>query len=343
MQVRFPLLTLKGSQMKVVKRFDAAAGAHMLAKRLAEGEMVVTAQGYEERSFTLADEQALGLHFTLYKPGRTPPASVTVNEAEETQQLHYPTGYNESYELYWADTSRVVSYCTPSAHTDKDVTYQLIHLDNELFRLSVSPQTASRVLYAEDKSRQSSRQLFATPGSNYLMKGNMFGNLGGLKPSFPYAENSNGLVDTQGALAYAAGYFIQRHPDGAASVIMNQRFDYNQLEQDCSFFGRYGDRSLVTVVTLYPGHTDFSIEYIVDNPNPLRRSDRFWNNAILPFSPTSWIFPAKRAIQHCAREDVWDMEALGWGLVKQNHISRSTRNTAFAAPGMKGRTQRICA
>lgn len=301
-------LLAQGSHLTAQRVSVSAPGARIFAKRQSSiTNFTVTASGYAQATYGYDGFADFGMELMLRYPGEAAPDPVTVGSDSEEQYLNVARTFG-SRTVNWAGSS-VKSY---EAATERGMflTYDMITLDNGLLLLKISPQTGSRVLYAIDKTKGLQRQMFATAASSSAMMCTKFSNLGGLKPSFPYAENSTGAIDPTCGFGYAAGYFVQRHPDGAVSVIMNMRFDYNQREEDVSFLGKYGDRPLITVVTLRPGQTIFDIAYIADNVNPTPRSDRIWNDAIMPFYPDKWIFPTKWAINHCAT-DLWDIAGNG--------------------------------
>lgn len=113
------------------------------------------------------------------------------------------------------------------------------------------------------------------------------------------------MINAAGELDCMAGYFVEYLGDGSAQVVMNLRFDYMQSERDAAFTGKYGDTPLICIVKVSPGRNDVLIKYISENPNPLRRSDRIWTDAIYPSAGYNtlageWLYPVKYAVQHCA-------------------------------------------
>jgi hypothetical protein len=283
-----------------------------LSRKAGITTVIISAPGYETRSFDLEQQSGLGLEFMLYYPEQKIPPAVTVRHEEETNILSLPGPTSAAKRLVWAGNSLVKSYesVNDRQYTKQSITYPLIWLENGKISVAVSPELGGRIIYMIDKTKSPERQMFATPASSGLLQCTKTQNFGGIKPSFPSAENSTGALGPDGNYDYRAGYFILNHPDGAVSVIMNMRFDYNQTEENAAFRGRYGDRPLITVATLRPGCSYLDLSYTADNTNPERRNDRIWNDAILPYSPSSWIFPTKYAMDHCAAS-VWEMQISG--------------------------------
>jgi hypothetical protein len=300
-----------------------------LAKANAVTNFHATATGYADRDFSFDRNFDLGIELMMLYPGQAIPAPIVISDSQETRNLQYAAVYwgdentlNSRFQcrLSWAN-SLVQSYEKipgDTLYSSASFTFHYSNLNNGLIGVSVSPEMGSRVVYMKDMTKGSNRQMFAIPGATSVLNCGKFNNIGGIKPSFPITENSTGAIDPTGQFGYRAGYFIQTHPDGAASVIMNMRFDYNQRQEDCAFLGKYGDRPLTTVVTVRPGTNMLSVRYCADNVNPTPRHNAIWNDAVLPSIPkstttsSSWIFPTKWAINHCAYDatnsaQYWDM------------------------------------
>jgi hypothetical protein len=223
----------------------------------------------------------------------------------------------------WADGIAIASLAaTPRDSVERS--YEVIELDNGLLRVGVAPALGMRVVYAQDLCGAAPVELFArldTPANPVPFAGN----IGGVKPSFPFFENGTGLIDERGDLAYAAGHCIAQHSAGAVSVIMSLSFSHHQAASDGGFLGRYGDKVLGVIVTVEPGRADFAMRLICENPNPLPRGDRIWAAASLPQVLQSdragraarpgggaWLLPTRWATSHQAAEliDLADGAAL---------------------------------
>jgi hypothetical protein len=308
-----------------------------LAKANASTRFHATATGYADRDFTFDRIFELGMELMMLYPGQAAPAPVAISDSQETDRLKYgavywgdentPTTQFRNLER-WANSYTQCYEKIPydTLYTYNDFTFHYFNLNNSLINVSVSPEMGSRIIYMNDMTNGSSRQMFAVPGANSVMQCTKFSNLGGVKNCFPITENSTGAIDPTGNYGYRSGYFIQTHPDGAATVVMNMRFDYNQRQEDCGFLGKYGDRQLNTIVTIRPGASMMLVRYAADNTNPTPRHNAIWNDAIFPAIPrsnstsTSWIFPTKYAINHCAYDgtnhvNYWDMTV--------NHVGSS--------------------
>ena len=240
------------------------------------------------------------------------PASVAVTESTETVTFKVPSVASPGQAYDWANLSTIKSYLTTTDNGSVQHSFRVIHLDNGLLRVTISPDLGMRVLRVLDKTYSPPRRMFETydDPANWVQFAQ---NIGGIKPSFPYVENSTGMIDKFGNLAYKAGYYIDSETDGAVRVVMNLRFEYNQSEEDAGFLGKYGDRNLTSTVTLRPGASDFEVNYIADNPNPLRRTDRIWQVCCFPDvygAGGQWLFPTKYALWHLA-ETLYDIERDG--------------------------------
>lgn len=273
----------------------------------------VSADGYSSRSVPLLSDTVFGMDITLYQQGIDLPAEVSVIESTETAMFRLP-GYDNNRvtkwnKLWWAEGSIIRSYLDDRGFSDNPVvekSFKVIHLDNGVVRVTVSPDLGMRVLRVLDISREPHCQMFAQ-WTSPVNETPFAQNIGGVKPSFPYHENSTGMIDDNGDFNCRAGYFVERTGDGTARIVMNLRFDYHQSERDAGFTGKYGDTPLTGIVSLSPGHSDFLMKYVAENPNPLRRPNRIWTDALYPqdslnFLNGSWIFPTRYALQHCAEE-----------------------------------------
>ncbi|MBD3343555.1 MAG: DUF5107 domain-containing protein, partial [Chitinivibrionales bacterium] len=236
---------------------------------------------------------------------------VTVTPGSESADFVVPT-LSTSYYILWADSSQNATYMATGNNGTVNRSYNTITLDNGYIEVDISPDLGMRILRAVDKSVLPHREMFAEY-SNPANPAPFAQNFGGIKPSFPYVENSTGMIDINGELAYKAGYYIENKADGSVDVVMNMRFEQHQNEEDAGFLGKYGDKNLTCIVTLEPGHSDFKVKYVAENPNPLRRNDRIWTNACYPNvydAGGQWLFPTKWAVGHFA-EITWDIENEG--------------------------------
>ncbi|MBD3345428.1 MAG: DUF5107 domain-containing protein [Chitinivibrionales bacterium] len=233
---------------------------------------------------------------------------VSVVEGTESADFLVPT-LNTSYYILWADSSQNATYLSTGNGGTVNRSFNTLKLDNGYVEVVVSPDLGMRILRALDKSTALGRQMFAEY-SDPVNPVPFAQNFGGVKPSFPYVENSTGMIDLNGELNYKAGYYIENNDDGSVDIVMNMRFEEHQNQEDAGFLGKYGDKNLTSIVTLEPGHADFKVRYIAENPNPLRRNDRIWNNACYPDvygAGGQWLFPTKWALSHFA-EEIWDIE-----------------------------------
>jgi hypothetical protein len=291
-------------------RTDIASlhSARGLGKRMA-GNLTASADGYASRQFGVSADTAVDLQLTLYPSALEVPQAVSVSEGTETKpfRLRNATGSGTTYAWCgtWFEQYNNLDY---GNHETRDVQYNVIHLDNGLLTVSVSPDLGMRVIRVEDKVSGDSRQLFAVLDDPVNGVNPAWQDIGGVEPSFPFYEAGTAIIDDEGNLCSKSGYYIDRRPDGTVRVVMNRRADHHQTPRDIAFLGRYGDRPLVGVVTLRPGQACFSVKYIGQNPNPLRRSNRIWNDALFPYeADEKIIFPCKYAMRHGAYGNLIDL------------------------------------
>jgi tetratricopeptide (TPR) repeat protein len=115
-----------------------------------------------------------------------------------------------------------------------------------------------------------------------------------LKLNFPFFEH--GIKPDQ-----PAGYRLVRGPHGSATVAMNMRFGHHQAPEDVRRYGRFSERALSEMVTVRPGSAAVEWHGRVDNPTPLRRSERLWDRAFMPSPPeTVFLMPASHGVEHNA-------------------------------------------
>jgi tetratricopeptide (TPR) repeat protein len=115
-----------------------------------------------------------------------------------------------------------------------------------------------------------------------------------LKLNFPFFEH--GIKADQ-----PAGYRVVRGPGGSATVAMNMRFGHHRAPADIQRYGRFSERGLSELVTVRPGSAALEWHGRVDNPTPLRRSERLWDRALMPApAETVFLMPAAYGIEHNA-------------------------------------------
>lgn len=117
-----------------------------------------------------------------------------------------------------------------------------------------------------------------------------------LKLNFPYFEH--GIKESQ-----PAGYRILENTDGSVTVAMNMRFGHHRGPKEIERYGRFGERSLSQYVTLRPESAAVEFRGRVDNPTPLRRSNRLWDRALLPVPQDRnlrFIMPVSHGVEHDA-------------------------------------------
>jgi hypothetical protein len=158
-----------------------------------------------------------------------------------------------------------------------DITFPVVTLNNGLVEVKVVPTLGMRVWNAVDLASNTS--FAGTPGprdpEKAVLQGNCGWTAGYLEPSFPSFEHGMFVLDQP------AGWRIIKDADGGVTVAMDMRFTHHQHKRNLARYGRYGDQPLSGWVTLRPGQARYSITYRVENPNPLRRSNRLWVNFIL--------------------------------------------------------------
>lgn len=150
-------------------------------------------------------------------------------------------------------------------------TVEVVKLDNGLVEAWVVPAWGARLLRAIDKKT----------GVDYFRWGDTVeGHLpwskpGGVKPSFPFFEHGTHLEQP-------AGYRIVRGTDGSVTVAMDLRFTQHTTPADAQRYGRFGDESLNVMVSVRPGSSVVEWRQRKDNPNPLPRAERMWNDVLYP-------------------------------------------------------------
>ena len=79
-----------------------------------------------------------------------------------------------------------------------------------------------------------------------------------------------------------AGYRVVTAADGAVTIAHDTRFTQFQTTRERSRYGKWTDQYLNIMVTIRPGDPRVYWHQRKENPNPLPRSDRFWNDALFP-------------------------------------------------------------
>lgn len=264
----------------------------------------ITKSGYQEAAYSVGADTALGIHLTLYPSGIAVPKAVTVTDSVETKTFRYQTGTLEG-RYTWTGNFLVNSYHQRGYPTaTKSKSFKVIHLDNSLIRISIAPELGMRILRVQDKTSGTVREMFGIMDNPANPNAHIH-DIGGVKASYPYFEHGLPMIDFKGEFDAKAGYFIESLPDGAVQVVMSMRFDHFQKEEDMGYLGKFTDRPLSSTVTLRPGENFFTVNYVADNPNPTRRSNRLWNDAIFPREPHEVLFPAQWVSNHGATR-IWN-------------------------------------
>ena len=179
------------------------------------------------------------------------------------------------------------------------LTFPVVTLSNGLLDVKVVPTLGMRVWYAADPRDEADLSGLPEPGDwdKKTILANTPWTAGCVEPSFPSAEDGMHVLQP-------AGFRVVRGADGSATVAMNMRFTHHQGRRELARWGRYSQRILSGWVTLRPGEARYSVTYRVDNPNPLRRSDRLWVNFLFHadvYDQRCVVFPAASATDHAAR------------------------------------------
>lgn len=177
-----------------------------------------------------------------------------------------------------------------------DHTFPMITLNNGLVELKIGPTLGMRVVNAVDLATGQSFALTEQPRryETEPFKDVIGWDAGYVETSFPYFEH--GMFVRQ-----PGGYRIVRRRDGSVTVAMNCRFTQFQHRRHMGRYGHYSQRTLSTWVTLRPAQSRFRLTTRVDNPNPLRRSNRCWTNQRLvteQYDGKHIIYPAGYVMPH---------------------------------------------
>jgi hypothetical protein len=176
---------------------------------------------------------------------------------------------------YRDDGSPRAMYHKPETIRTNDITFPLITLNNGAVEIKIIPTLGMRVLNAVDlKSGQSfagtadPRRFETEPFQDTLAF-----NAGFTEASFPYFEHGVGVRQS-------AGWRFITNADASVTVAMNMRFTHHQEPRHMGRYGRYSQAHLSQWLTLKPDADSYTVTYRLDNPTPLRRSNRLWVNHI---------------------------------------------------------------
>ena len=198
------------------------------------------------------------------------PAEITVTKETMTFQVAVrpqgPRGAKEPapeegvYSLRGAET------------TIEPTDVEVIKVNNGLIEAWVAPNFGARLLRTFDVKT-------GVDYFNWTGEWNMdylgFGS-GGVEPSFPFFEH--GVF-----LRQPAGYRVVHHDDGSVTVAMDMRFTQHQFPRDARRYGRFSEESLNVMVTVQPDSAVVEYRMRRENPTPLPRAGRLWNNATYNF------------------------------------------------------------
>lgn len=149
---------------------------------------------------------------------------------------------------------------------------EVIKVNNGLIEAWVAPNFGARLLRTFDVKT-------GVDYFNWTGEWNMdylgFGS-GGVEASFPFFEH--GVF-----LRQPAGHRVVRHEDGAVTVAMDMRFTQHQYPRDARRYGRFTEESLNVMVTVPPDSSLVEFRMRRENPTPLPRAGRLWNNATYNF------------------------------------------------------------
>ena len=167
-------------------------------------------------------------------------------------------------------------YPKPDSLRTVDWTGPVVTLGNGLVEVKVVPTLGMRILNAVDL--QTGRSMAGTDDARYYetepFRDVIGWTAGFVEASFPYFEHGTGVRQ-------ASGWRIVKGDDGSATVAMTMDFTEHQHPRHMQRYGRYSQQRLSSWVTLRPGQKRFEVHYRLDNPNPLRRSDRLWVDVLM--------------------------------------------------------------
>lgn len=172
----------------------------------------------------------------------------------------------------------------------------VVTLENGLVRVLVVPTLGARVLDCIDLQTNVGldTQPNPLPAASRPISDVLAFNAGAVEASFPYFEHGMGVLQP-------AGWHTGHHADGSAYVAMNVRFTEHQEPRHMGRYGRYAQQELSVIVTLAPGQRGFDTRFRLENPTPLRASNRLWINTILHverYDAEHLIYPAGYVMPH---------------------------------------------
>lgn len=185
-----------------------------------------------------------------------------------------------------------------SVRKSVEIAFPIITLNNGLIEVRVVPTLGMRVWNAVDLKMD--RSLAGSPDPREWEKRPIAANVdwtaGYVEPSFPSFEHGMHVLQP-------AGWRIVAGPDGTATVAMNMRLTQHQDQRELARYGRFSQRTLSGWVTLRPGESRYTVTYRVDNPLPLRASDRLWVSFLLhadAYDERHIVYPVGYATGHAA-------------------------------------------
>lgn len=237
------------------------------ARAGAQRRLIVSAEGYQSETYGPYAEGSSGLVLVLTRSDL--PAEVSVVEKSVTRTV-------------WACPDEGDDWCE-SGGGRKELTFNVVELDNGLITAAVYPEIGARILEVRDKSNGT--MYFRVPNELiglYRSSGAPLTHwkTGGIDVSFPYFEHGMHFFQP-------AGYRVVEEPDGGVVVAMNMRFFQYQHAKERERYGRYDDRILTVMYRLRPFTTALEGIYRLDNPNPLRRGSNLWMTLQYPVSDPS--------------------------------------------------------
>ncbi len=301
------------------------SGFFFLAGRTSASSVTVSSPGYQSETIPLTADTSIGHLITLYRTAEQPPAAaVTVNRSWQSRNGARATQWGGATYNWLGD--QIAAYNKEAAIENLEITFEVITLANEYVAVDIAPAMGMRILAARDLTAGSPVDIFRTTNTFEAFR---WTNAGGVEPSFPFYEVGTDIF------LQDAGSLVIHHDDGAVTVAMNMRMAHRQDQKDMAFLGKFGDRPLSCMVTLRPGTNLFEVTYRAENPNPLRRADRIWNNAQFPKDPidiskTVPLFPVYWAMDHGHMGDViWEVN----GTMNYSHRSHFGLNPRFPFAG----------
>lgn len=197
-----------------------------------------------------------------------PPQKVAV----KVEQITHPMIVGE----YRDEKDARAMYHVKDSEKTIDWTGPLVTLNNGHVEVKIVPTLAMRVLNAIDLSTGCSMAGTEDPRfyETQPFRDIIGWTAGFVEVSFPYFEHGTAVTQN-------TAWRTIEHEDGSVTVAMKMYFTEHQEPRHRQRYGRYDARTVSSWVTLKPGEKRFSMTYRLDNPTPLRRSDRIWTNVLL--------------------------------------------------------------